>query len=78
MAIGVLHDLAVGVAAGGCDAWCQQDVFAADITVGAPPDAYNQAGQDWTQPPWRPDRLADLRYERHADKTRPLAVMAFE
>jgi 4-alpha-glucanotransferase len=67
MAIGVIHDLAVGVAPGGCDAWCQQEVFAADMTVGAPPDAYNQAGQDWTQRPWRPDRLAELAYAPFRD-----------
>ena len=30
--------------------------------MGAPPDAYNQIGQDWSQPPWRPDRLADQAY----------------
>ena len=37
--------------------------------VGAPPDAFNQQGQDWSQPPWRPDRLAELRLRalpRHA------------
>jgi 4-alpha-glucanotransferase len=39
------------------------DVFARDVTVGAPPDPYNQAGQDWEQPPWRPDRLAETAYE---------------
>ena len=37
-----------------------QDVFAQGMTVGAPPDAFNQNGQDWAQPPWRPDRLAEL------------------
>ena len=33
------------------------------VTVGAPPDAFNQNGQDWTQPPWRPDRLAEVAYQ---------------
>ena len=36
---------------------------------GPPPDAFNQQGQDWSQPPWRPDRLAELGYAalpRHA------------
>jgi len=37
-------------------------VFANGVTVGAPPDPYNQSGQNWGQPPWRPDRLADLAY----------------
>ena len=39
-----------------------QDELARGITVGAPPDAYAQTGQDWNQPPLRPDRLADLGY----------------
>ncbi len=62
MPIGVMHDLAVGVHRWGSDSWALQDVFAAGITVGAPPDAFNQNGQDWQQPPWRPDRLAELAY----------------
>ncbi|WP_246186859.1 4-alpha-glucanotransferase [Microlunatus speluncae] len=55
---GVIHDLAVGVHPGGADAWRLRDSYATGISVGAPPDAYNQLGQDWNQPPWRPDRLA--------------------
>lgn len=62
MAIGVVHDLAVGVDPGGADAWALQDVLAGDVTVGAPPDAFNQRGQDWRLPPLRPDRLADTGY----------------
>ena len=60
--LGVMHDLAVGVHPGGADAWALQDFFAQQVTVGAPPDAFNQLGQDWMQPPWRPDRLAESGY----------------
>ena len=62
MALGVMHDLAVGVHPHGADTWAQQDAFALGMTVGAPADAFNQQGQDWSQPPWRPDRLAELGY----------------
>ncbi|OIJ69490.1 4-alpha-glucanotransferase [Streptomyces mangrovisoli] len=62
MPIGVVHDLAVGVHPGGADAWAQQDHFAAGMSVGAPPDAFNARGQDWGLPPWRPDRLAASGY----------------
>ncbi|WP_406860940.1 4-alpha-glucanotransferase [Streptomyces sp. HUAS MG47] len=58
MAVGLVHDLAVGVHPDGADAWAQQDVFAAGMSVGAPPDAFNARGQDWGLPPWRPDALA--------------------
>ncbi len=69
MGLGIVHDLAVGVHPDGADAWALADVLAGDVTVGAPPDAFNQHGQDWSQPPWRPDRLAELGYAplpRHA------------
>jgi 4-alpha-glucanotransferase len=62
MVLGVVHDLAVGVHSEGADSWILQDVLAQGINVGAPPDPFNQMGQDWQQPPWRPDRLADLAY----------------
>lgn len=62
MRIGVLHDLAVGVNPRGADAWSYRDVLASGVSVGAPPDDYSQLGQDWEQPPWRPDRLAELGY----------------
>ncbi|MEU1461556.1 4-alpha-glucanotransferase [Streptomyces sp. NPDC005727] len=58
MPVGIVHDLAVGVHPQGADAWAQQDHFAAGMSVGAPPDAFNAHGQDWGLPPWRPDRLA--------------------
>jgi 4-alpha-glucanotransferase len=62
MAVGIVHDLAVGVHPGGADAWAQQDAFAGGMSVGAPPDAFNALGQDWGLPPWRPDVLAASGY----------------
>ena len=62
MALGVMHDLAVGVTPPGPTPGLCRTRFAAGITVGAPPDPYNQNGQDWSQPPWRPDRLAETAY----------------
>ncbi|WP_225828537.1 4-alpha-glucanotransferase [Streptomyces naphthomycinicus] len=66
MEIGLIHDLAVGVAPEGADTWALQDCLAAGMSVGAPPDDFNPLGQDWGQPPWRPDGLAASGY-------RPLA-----
>jgi len=63
MHLGVMHDLAVGVDPNGADAWALQDVLALGVTAGAPPDEFNQLGQDWSQPPWRPDRLVQHTYE---------------
>jgi len=62
MPIGVVHDLAVGVDPAGADAWALGDVLASGVAAGAPPDAFNQQGQGWAQPPWSPDRLAAQAY----------------
>ncbi|MGW5235645.1 4-alpha-glucanotransferase [Streptomyces nodosus] len=62
MAVGLIHDLAVGVHPGGADAWAQQHHLAAGMSTGAPPDAFDARGQDWGLPPWRPDRLAAFGY----------------
>jgi 4-alpha-glucanotransferase len=70
MPVGVIHDLAVGVDAGGADAWALQDALALGTTVGAPPDSFNQQGQDWGLPPWRPDRLRELGYAPFRDVVR--------
>jgi 4-alpha-glucanotransferase len=68
MSIGVITDLAVGAHPGGADAWARQDVIVPGISVGAPPDEFNQRGQNWTLPPWHPGRLA-------AQGGRPLAEL---
>src|SRR6266487_4506685 len=60
MDIGVIGDLAVGVHPGGADAWAHQDLLVRGMSVGAPPDGFNQRGQNWAQPPWHPQRLASL------------------
>jgi 4-alpha-glucanotransferase len=63
MDLGIMHDLAVGVDPNGADAWALQDVLDLGVTAGAPPDEFNQLGQDWSQPPWRPDQLVRHAYE---------------
>lgn len=62
MPVGVLTDLAVGVSRSSAETWMMPDLFADGVTVGAPPDDYNQSGQDWGQPPWRPDRLEEVAF----------------
>ncbi|MDT5243089.1 MAG: 4-alpha-glucanotransferase, partial [Mycobacterium sp.] len=51
MELGIMHDLAVGVDPNGADAWALQDALALGVSAGAPPDEFNQLGQDWSQPP---------------------------
>jgi len=57
MGVGLYVDLAVSVDRAGSDAWTGQRVLAAGASIGAPPDEFNPAGQNWGLPPLRPDSL---------------------
>jgi 4-alpha-glucanotransferase len=35
------------------DVWARQHEFRFDATIGVPPDAFSETGQDWGLPPWR-------------------------
>lgn len=72
MPIGIMHDLAVGVHRFGSDTWSDPLGMARAVTVGAPPDNFNQVGQDWSQPPRRPDQLAATGYRSYRDMLRTL------
>ena len=61
--IGLYIDLAVGIDPHGADAWSQQGAVLADVSVGAPPDEFNPAGQDWGLAPFNPHALAANDFE---------------
>ncbi len=60
---GLMQDLAIGFDPEGADAWVWQDLLAAGIKVGAPPDEFNTQGQDWGLPPFIPHKLRAAGYE---------------
>jgi 4-alpha-glucanotransferase len=62
-AIGLVTDLAIGVDPAGADAWLWSDCLATGVRVGAPPDEFSAAGQDWGIPPFDPWRLQEAAYE---------------
>lgn len=64
----LIQDLAIGVDPDGADAWQMQDLLALEVSVGAPPDAFEPTGQRWGLPPFIPWRLRDAGY-------RPLAEL---
>jgi 4-alpha-glucanotransferase len=47
MKVGLYLDVAVGVQAGGFDAWNEQAAISRYLSVGAPPDPLNTVGQNW-------------------------------
>lgn len=68
MALGLMQDMAVGVHSLGADVWWNPERFAVgSVTVGCPPDFYNQQGQDWGQPPFNPNYLNATGYGVYRD-----------
>lgn len=67
MQLGIMADMAVGVHPVGSDVWWNPERFAKGVTVGAPPDYFNQQGQDWSQPPLNPIELANTGYTVYRD-----------
>jgi 4-alpha-glucanotransferase len=61
-AVPLLHDLAIGVDPDGAEAWTYQDLLADGVRIGAPPDRFNTAGQDWGLPPFIPWKLRNAGY----------------
>jgi 4-alpha-glucanotransferase len=63
MRIGLYLDLAVGEIADGSATWSDRGLYLSDVGVGAPPDYFNEAGQDWGLAPLSPSELRrrDLR-----------------
>jgi len=62
LAIGLLFDLAVGVASGGAETWGAADLHASRAAIGVPPDEFNLNGQNWGLAPYVPHRLRDCAY----------------
>ena len=70
MPVGLYRDLAVGVGSGGSETWLRPEMFALGVRVGAPPDAFNQLGQDWGLPPEVPARMRADGYRAFANLIR--------
>jgi 4-alpha-glucanotransferase len=47
MAVGTVADIAVGVSREGSQAWSAPHELIGGLAIGAPPDAFNSAGQNW-------------------------------
>ena len=59
MRVGLCADLAVGVASASAEGWAEQRTIIGGFHVGAPPDAWNEHGQDWGLAAYNPTVLAE-------------------
>ena len=62
MDIGLYGDVAVSVDPSGADHWGCQNIYASGARIGAPPDPFNDLGQEWGVVPMDPWRLRDNAY----------------
>jgi len=58
----VFGDLPFMISADSPDVWARQNEFRFDATIGVPPDAFSETGQDWGLPPWRMDVMQSSGY----------------
>lgn len=70
MAIGLIADMAVGMSAGGSQAWSRPDGLLSGASVGAPPDPLGPAGQDWGIVTFSPRGLRRTGYRDFIDTIR--------
>lgn len=65
--IALFGDLPFMVSGDSADVWARQDEFRLDASVGVPPDAFSEQGQDWGLPAYRWEVLAarDFDWLRH-------------
>lgn len=63
MGLSLIADLAVGLDPGGSHAWRRPQELMLGLTLGAPPDAFQAAGQSWGLTSFAPDALAAANYQ---------------
>ena len=73
--IGVFGDFPFMVAGDSADVWARQQDFRLDASVGAPPDAFSETGQDWGFPAYRWNVIAAGGFEWLAARARRSAEM---
>lgn len=59
----IYADLALGVAEDSGEIWANPDIYAKDVSIGAPPDPFAADGQVWNLTPFRPQALIDLDFQ---------------
>src|SRR3954463_16249042 len=73
--IGVFGDFPFMVSGDSADVWSRQQDFRFDASVGAPPDAFSETGQDWGFPAYRWDRIAAGGFRGRAARARRSAEL---
>jgi 4-alpha-glucanotransferase len=73
--ISLLGDLPFMVDGDSADVWSHAAAFRLDASVGAPPDAFSETGQNWGLPVYRWDVMAERGYDWLRDRARRSAAL---
>ena len=68
--VDLFGDLPFMVSGDSADVWARQDEFRMDASVGVPPDAFSETGQDWGLPLYRWDVLGQRGFDWLRDRAR--------
>jgi 4-alpha-glucanotransferase len=68
--VALFGDLPYMVSGDSADVWARQGEFRLDMSVGVPPDAFSETGQDWGFPAYRWDVVASGDYRWLCDRAR--------
>src|SRR5437667_2658181 len=66
--VALFGDLPFMVSGDSADIWARQDEFRMDASVGVPPDAFSETGQDWGLPVYRWEVLAERDFDWLRDR----------
>jgi 4-alpha-glucanotransferase len=73
--VGVFGDFPFMVSGHSADVWARQHEFRHDASVGVPPDAFSETGQDWGLPVYRWAVMAERGHEWLRQRTRRCAEL---
>lgn len=73
--VAIFGDLPFAVNTHSADVWARADEFLLDVSVGVPPDAFSDTGQDWGLPAYRWDLIAERGYPWIRERARRTAAL---
>ena len=68
--VALFGDLPFMVSGDSADVWARQDEFRLDASIGVPPDAFSETGQDWGLPVYRWEVLRERNFDWLRDRAR--------
>ena len=75
LGVEIIGDLPFGLGVNSPDVWARSGEFDLAVSVGVPPDAFSESGQDWRLPMYRWDAIAQADFEMLRRRGRRMAAL---